>query len=78
MLLGRMPPSSLKVLGQTCAGLRAILEDEAIWRDSYVHMFMGSVRTDEVKGDLKILVQGCLGTERGWKKEALGREAMIE
>ena len=73
-----MPPSSLKVLGEVCAGLRAILEDEAIWRDSYVHMFMASVPVTELKADMKILLQPCFGSGRGWKKEALGREAMIK
>lgn len=54
------------------------MEDESIWRDCYVNRFMGSVRIDEVKQDMKVLVQGCLGSVRGWKKEALGREAMLE
>lgn len=78
VLLGRMPPRSLSLLAQTCAGLREIMEDESIWRDCYVNRFMGSVRVDEVKQDMKVLVQSCLGSIRGWKKEALGREAMLE
>jgi hypothetical protein len=79
LLLGRMPPRSLRALSQTCAGLRAILDDDSIWKDCYVYGFLQSIRPRDVRREMDVLVQGCLGAaNRGWRREALGRESMLE
>ncbi|WVR09372.1 hypothetical protein IAU60_006439 [Kwoniella sp. DSM 27419] len=60
--------------------LREELEDESIWRSSYINRFFwdGAARSDRVKHETRVLVQGCLnGGGRGWRKEALSREAMV-
>ncbi|WWD02114.1 hypothetical protein V865_000152 [Kwoniella europaea PYCC6329] len=79
-LLSRIPPRDLTRLAQTCKDLYEELEDESIWRQSYVNRFLydGAARDIRAKEDVRILVQGCLNTGgRGWKREALSREAMI-
>jgi len=79
LLLGRMPPRSLRALSQTCAGLRAILDDDSIWKDCYVYGFLQSIRPRDVRREMDVLVQGCLGAAgRGWRREAMGRETMLE
>lgn len=81
VLLSRLPPRSLKALAVTCKTLREDLSDESIWRESYANRFIwdGAARSREGKEDLKVLVQGCMGAERrGWRKESLNREAMLE
>ncbi|WVW85344.1 hypothetical protein I302_107382 [Kwoniella bestiolae CBS 10118] len=79
-LLSRIPPRDLTRLAVTCKDLYEELEDESIWRQSYVNRFLydGAARDIRAKEDVKVLVQGCLNNGgRGWKREALSREAMI-
>ena len=78
-MLGRQPPRSLRALSQTCATLRAIADNEHVWRESYVHRFVadaGPVKSVEV--DMNVLLQSCLDGSQGWRREALAREAMLE
>ncbi|WWC90437.1 uncharacterized protein L201_005372 [Kwoniella dendrophila CBS 6074] len=79
-LLSHIPPKDLTRLAQTCKDLYEVLQDESIWRQSYVNRFLydGAARDNKAKRDVKLLVQGCLNNGgRGWKKEALSREAML-
>nr|XP_018261760.1 uncharacterized protein I303_06204 [Kwoniella dejecticola CBS 10117]OBR83918.1 hypothetical protein I303_06204 [Kwoniella dejecticola CBS 10117] len=79
-LLTRLPPKDLTKLAQTCRDLYEELEDESIWRQSYINRFLydGASRSIQAKQHVKVLVQGCLNTGgRGWKKEALSRESML-
>ena len=81
VLLSRLPPRSLKALSVTCKTLKEDLEDESIWRQSYANRFLwdGAARSTIGKENVKVLVQGCTGDGgRGWRKEALNREAMLE
>jgi len=42
-------------------------------------MWDGAAREVAAKTEMKVLVQGCMGDgARGWKREALNREAMLE
>ncbi|WWC71308.1 uncharacterized protein I206_105262 [Kwoniella pini CBS 10737] len=79
-LLTHIPPRDLTRLAQTCKDLYEELEDESIWRQSYINRFLydGAARSNQAKQDVKVLVQGCLNSGgRGWKKEALSRESML-
>lgn len=81
VLLARLPPRSLKALAVTCKTLQEDLSNEGIWRQSYANRFMwdGAAREVVAKTEMKVLVQGCMGDgARGWKREALNREAMLE
>jgi hypothetical protein len=81
VLLGRLPPRSLALLGGTCQLLRHELVNDSIWRSSYVNHFLwdGAARSEKTRQEVKVLVQGCseMGN-RGWRKEALEREANLE
>ncbi|KAK8854560.1 hypothetical protein IAR55_003299 [Kwoniella newhampshirensis] len=80
-LLSHLPPRTLTKLAQTCRILYEELESESIWRQSYVNRFFwdGAARDSRAKEEVMILVQGCLNTGgRGWKREALSREAMLD
>jgi hypothetical protein len=81
VLLARIPPRSLRALSVTCKTLREDLSDDVIWRQSYANRFMWDGAALEVAGraEMKTLVQGCMGDGgRGWRREALNREAMLE
>jgi hypothetical protein len=81
VLLARLPPRSLRALSVTCKTLREDLSDDSIWRQSYANRFMwdGAAREVAAKAEMKVLVQGCMGDGgRGWRREALNREAMLE
>ncbi|WVQ79595.1 hypothetical protein IAT38_001695 [Cryptococcus sp. DSM 104549] len=81
LLLSRLPPRTLLRLSETCKLLHQELEDESIWRKSYVNHFFGegTARDPRCKEEVMVLAQSCLNTGgRGWKKEALSREAMTE
>ena len=75
LLLVRIPPRSLAAVAATCTTLRTDLEDEAIWRRSYVHHYAGEGVSEEV---VRTLVQPCAVAGQGWRKEALERETMLE
>lgn len=80
-LLAKLPPRSLKALSVACKTLQEDLSDESIWRQSYANRFLwdGAALDRRGKENVKVLVQGCMGSGgRGWKKEALNREAMLE
>jgi hypothetical protein len=74
VLLSRLPPRSLSILSATCKTLRGDLEDETIWRQSYVYRYLGQAKPTEVQ----VLVQPCGEDGRGWRKESLAREMMLE
>ncbi|WVF67598.1 hypothetical protein IAT40_002356 [Kwoniella sp. CBS 6097] len=81
LLLSRLPPRSLLQLSSTCRALHDELEDESIWRASYVNRFLSedAARRTSAKEEVRVLVQGCLNNGgRGWKREALSREAMVD
>lgn len=81
LLLAKLPPRSLKALSVTCKTLQEDLSIEGIWRECYANRFMWDGAATEVaaKAEMKVLVQGCMGDGgRGWRREALNREAMIE
>ncbi|WVQ95174.1 hypothetical protein IAU59_002268 [Kwoniella sp. CBS 9459] len=81
LLLSRLPPRSLLQLSSTCKALHDELEDESIWRASYVNRFLfdDAARRTYVREEVRVLVQGCLNSGgRGWKREALSREAMLD
>jgi len=81
LLLAKLPPRSLKALSVTCKTLQEDLSIEGIWRESYANRFMWDGAATEViaKAEMKVLVQGCMGDGgRGWRREALNREAMLE
>lgn len=76
-----MPPRTLRTLSTTCRTLREDLENESIWRESYGNRFLwdGAARDRWAKDDVKVLVQSCQdGIGKGWRKEALARETMLE
>jgi hypothetical protein len=75
LLLVRVPPRSLAALAATCTTLRADLSDEAIWRRSYVHRYVGESAPEAV---VRTLVQPCAVAGQGWRKESLERETMLE
>ena len=74
VLLSRFPPRSLSVLSATCKTLRGDLENDSIWRQSYIYHFMGVVDPKEIQ----VLVQPCGPEGQGWRKESLARETMLE
>lgn len=81
LLLAKLPPRSLKALSVTCKTLQEDLSIEGIWRESYANRFMWDGAATEVsaRAEMKVLVQGCMGDGgRGWRREALNREAMLE
>ncbi|BEI84834.1 hypothetical protein CcaverHIS002_0502350 [Cutaneotrichosporon cavernicola] len=81
VLLVRLPPICLLQLGATCKLLRDELKSESVWRQCYINRFLwdGAAGNGRAREEVKALVQGCSGVGgRGWKKEALSREAMLE
>lgn len=81
LLLVRLPPRSLLQLGATCKLLHNELKNETFWRQCYINRFLwdGAATNDVAREEVKVLVQGCVGTGgRGWKREALSREGMLE
>ncbi|KAL7419845.1 hypothetical protein Q5752_005761 [Cryptotrichosporon argae] len=81
VLLSRLAPRDLQRLASTCRALREGIDDDLLWRDCYVNRFLydGAADDARAKEDVRVLVQGCLNTGgRGWRKEALSREAMID
>ncbi|WRT68667.1 uncharacterized protein IL334_005646 [Kwoniella shivajii] len=81
ILLSRIPPRDLTKLALTCKDLYEELEDESIWRQSYINRFVsdGAARSRQAKQDVEVLVQSCLNNGgRGWRREALSREAMLD
>ena len=79
-LLCKFAPKSLLNLSATCTLLQKELEDETIWRHSYVNHYLwdGASRSKVGRADVQLLVQGCLGTPQGWRQESLGRETMLK
>lgn len=82
-LLARIPPRSLLALSATCRYLHEVLQDELVWKHSYVSRYIGETASASAAGRqaVRTLVQGCQGQGlpgRGWKKEGLAREAMLE
>lgn len=83
LLLARIPPRSLLALSATCRYLHDELQDHLIWKHSYVNRYIGENASATLAGRqaVRTLVQGCEGQGlpgRGWKKEGLAREAMLE
>ncbi|CAK9781730.1 hypothetical protein CC85DRAFT_281517 [Cutaneotrichosporon oleaginosum] len=81
VLLIRIPPRSLLQLGATCKFLHEELKSESVWRQCYINRFLwdGAAGNGRAREQVKALVQGCSGIGgRGWKKEALSREGMLE
>ena len=80
LLLCRLPPKSLLALSTTCVVLRQKLQDESVWRQSYVNRYLweGAARSISGREDVQVLIQTCNGTTRGWKQENLSREAMLQ
>lgn len=81
LLLVRLPPRSLLQLGATCKLLNEMIESEAVWRRCYINRFLydGAANSAREREEVRVLVQSCKGVGgRGWKQEALSREAMIE
>lgn len=81
VLLVRIPPRSLLQLGATCKLLHEELKSESVWRQCYINRFLwdGAAGNGRAREEVKALVQGCTGVGgRGWKKEALSREGMLE
>lgn len=81
LLLVRLPPRTLLQIGSTCKLLHNALKGEAMWRQCYINHFLwdGAATDGRAREEVKVLAQGCLGTGgRGWKREALSRESMIE
>ena len=65
----------------TCKTLKEDLSDESLWRQSYANRFLweGAAKSVQGRADVKLLVQGCTGLSgRGWRREALNRESMLE
>ncbi|GMK55880.1 hypothetical protein CspeluHIS016_0209360 [Cutaneotrichosporon spelunceum] len=81
VLLVRLQPRSLLQLGATCKFLHDELKSESVWRQCYINRFLweGAAGNGRAREEVKALVQGCSGIGgRGWKKEALSRDAMLE
>jgi len=81
LLLSRLPPRSLLQMSATCTQLNAELKNETFWRQSYINTFLwdGAASDARARDQVKALVQGCMGVGgRGWKREALSREGMLE
>lgn len=81
LLLVRMPPRTLLQVAATCKLLQNTMKSEAVWRQCYINRFLwdGAAGDTRAREQVKALVQGCMGTGgRGWKKEALSRESMLE
>jgi hypothetical protein len=81
ILLAKLPPRTLKALSVTCKTLQEDLSIEGIWRECYANRFMwdGAALEVTARDEMKVLVQGCMGDGgRGWRREALNREAMLE
>ncbi|ORX38274.1 hypothetical protein BD324DRAFT_620221 [Kockovaella imperatae] len=79
LLLCKLAPKSLLALSATCRFLHQELENETIWRHSYVNHYLwdGAFRSAQGKADVQVLVQGCNGPSRGWRQESLSRESML-
>lgn len=81
LLLVRMPPRSLLQLSATCKLLHETMKRDSVWRQCYINRFFwdGAAGDGRAREEVRALVQGCMGTGgRGWKKEALSRESMLE
>ncbi len=81
VLLSRLPPKSLLSMSLTCKILQDELKHEAIWRGSYVNRYLwdGAASFGSVKDEVKVLAQPCMREGgKGWKKESLSREGMLE
>lgn len=79
--LTRLPPRSLLQLASTCKLLHNQAKSESIWRQCYINHFFwdGAASDSTAREQVKVLVQGCMGPGgRGWKREALSREGMLE
>ncbi|WOO78378.1 uncharacterized protein LOC62_02G001926 [Vanrija pseudolonga] len=79
--LTRLPPRSLLQLASTCKLLHNQAKSESIWRQCYINHFFwdGAASDGAAREQVKVLVQGCMGPGgRGWKREALSREGMLE
>lgn len=81
LLLVRIPPRALLQLGATCKQLHDELKSDSVWRQCYINRFLwdGAASNGRAREEVKALVQGCTGVGgRGWKQEALSREATLE
>ena len=66
---------------ETCKLLNEQTENDTVWRHSYVNRFLGEgvARDSRRREEIVVLAQSCVNAAgRGWKKEALGREVMLE
>lgn len=71
-ILSYLPPSTLLLSRLVSRDLNAAIDDETLWRGSFERNF--------VQGGSGSVVRGCLpgGGGRSWRKEALGRERLLE
>lgn len=71
-ILSYLPPSMLLVLRQVSQALLAAVDDEAIWRACFGRNYLF--------GRAGAVSRSCLPGPGGksWKKEALGRERLLE
>lgn len=71
-ILSYLPPSTLLLSRLVSRDLNAAIDNETLWRGSFERNF--------VQGGSGSVVRGCLpgGGGRSWRKEALGRERLLE
>lgn len=79
--MSRLSPRTLLRFSETCKLLNEQAENDTVWRHSYVNRFLGEgvARDSKRREEIVVLAQSCVNAPgRGWKKEALGREVMLE
>ncbi|XAO25923.1 hypothetical protein I312_104756 [Cryptococcus bacillisporus CA1280] len=80
-LMSRLSPRTLLKISETCKLLNEQAENDTVWRHSYVNRFLGEGvgKHGKRREEIVVLAQSCVNVAgRGWKKEALGREVMLD
>lgn len=79
--MSHLSPRTLLKISETCKLLNEQAENDTVWRHSYINRFLGEGVGEDGKRreEIVVLAQSCVNVAgRGWKKEALGREVMLE
>lgn len=80
-IFSRLPPRSLLRLRAVCRRFEIELKQDGLWRECFAERFLGDA-ADPSGRRLEPLVRSCVGLDgqgkRGWRAEALAREAVLE
>lgn len=79
-LIALLPPRALLQVQLVCRQLRGLLKGDTIWREAFLNRFLYSGATKFGSPSPALgLVRTCLyNTEKGWRREGLARENMLE